>query len=92
MVAFLLGTRRDLREGKLRNSRVPGRENGVHLKQERLQLDIRWNYPTIQMTASWNELLKAILQPRDRNVERPAQTGEAQSEGPSFPDSKVPPS
>lgn len=63
MVAFLLGTRRDLRGGKLRDSRVPGRENGLHLKQGRLQLDMRWNCLTIQVRVPWNELLKAILQP-----------------------------
>lgn len=63
IVAFLLSARRDLREGQLRNVRVPCRENVLHLKQERLQLDARWDYLTIQVTASWNELLKAILQP-----------------------------
>lgn len=60
---ILLGTRRDLREGKLRDSRVPGGENGLHLKQERLQLDMRWNCLTILVRVPWNELLKAILQP-----------------------------
>lgn len=62
-VVFLPGTRRGLREGRLRKSTVPGRETGLYLKQERLQLDTRQEYLTISGTASWNEIPKAVLHP-----------------------------
>ena len=40
-VCFSQLSRRYLRAERLRNSRVPSRENGLDLKQERPQLDVR---------------------------------------------------